>query len=283
MTETSFSLLQRTTKLFEEKGVPNPRLDAELLLTDTLQVKQIDLRLNPQTPVSAEKQKEFQEKVLRRADREPLQYILGKTEFWGLPIKVTPDVLVPRPETELLVEEAIRTVGAAPTKILDIGTGSGCIAIALAKNLPKATITAIDISEKALEIARQNSDLNQVSKQIQFIQSDLFENLPPVKFDLIVANPPYVTEAYWNRLQDEILHHEPKIAIVSDASGLKIIRRILDEAWEYLVPGGALLMEIGDDQRESLETIIKEDPHWDLFEFRLDYHKIDRILSLVAK
>src|SRR5262245_43806761 len=217
---TSLKLIQWTADFFQRKGIPNPRLDAELLLASVLKCKRIDLYTGFEKIVPEEKLAKFRLLIERRAKREPLQYILGETEFWGLAFKVTPDVLIPRPETELLVEEALKFVkserskvplrseredhekidgesegrAGSPLAIMDIGTGSGCIAIALAKNLPEAKIVATDLSKEALEVAKENAQTHAVVDHIEFIASDiapwLFFEAQEKKFDLIVSNPP---------------------------------------------------------------------------------------------
>ena len=173
---TPLKLIQWTAEFFEKKGIPNPRLDAELLLAHVLRCKRIDLYTGHEKRIAEKDLAKYKDLIRRRAAREPLQYIIGETEFWGLKIKVTPDVLIPRPETELLVEEAIPVMGeraGVRGQILDIGTGSGCIAIALAKNLPGTKIVATDISKEALSLARENAELNGVVDRIEFVLADI--------------------------------------------------------------------------------------------------------------
>ncbi|MBI1909249.1 MAG: peptide chain release factor N(5)-glutamine methyltransferase [Deltaproteobacteria bacterium] len=323
---TILSLLQETTPYFEKKGIPNPRLDAELLLAAVLEIGRIDLYTSHDKKVSEKNLARFKELIARRAEREPLQYILGETEFWGLKIKVTPDVLIPRPETELLVEKALQQAGdglsgtdnrfcsdAAKSlsalsarlkpegfcesglrelpsnpspawRILDIGTGSGCIAIALAKNLPRSKITATDISAKALELARGNARRNRVENQIEWIKTDLFPTrkggtspAPTPLYDLIISNPPYIAETEFAGLQPEVRDYEPREALLGGRDGLAIIRRILAKAASYLKPEGVLILEIGEKQKESLQ---REQQNWSFSKmtFLKDYQGIDRIL-----
>lgn len=287
MTEdwTPLKLIQWTTGHFEKKNIPNPRLDAELLLAHVLQCPRIDLYTGYEKIVSEKDLATFKALIERRAKREPLQYMIGETEFWGLKIKVTPDVLIPRPETELLVEEALKNVGAgfsrpgrenrAPTgiQILDIGTGSGCIAIALAKNLPDAKIVATDISREALAIARENAEVHGVADRIEFVLADIAPwrafQAEDRKFDLILSNPPYIPTAEFPELQPEVRDFEPRKALDGGPEGLEVIDRILDEAPAFLKPKGHLLLEIGEGQGEKLRVKASH--------IRKDYSGIERV------
>jgi release factor glutamine methyltransferase len=239
---TSLKLIQWTAGHFEKKGIPNPRLDAELLLAHVLKCKRVDLYTGFEKTVSDRHLAEFKALIERRAKREPLQYIIGETEFWGLKIRVTPDVLIPRPETELLVEEALKQTGAKD--ILEIGTGSGCIAIALAKHLPEARVTATDISKDALSVAKENAEIHGVADRIEFVASDiapwLFFETQERKFDLIVTNPPYLDPLELDLLQTEVSRFEPRTALDGGKAGLELIGKILDEAPDFLRrrPGG---------------------------------------------
>lgn len=276
-------LLVNTEKLLRDSRIPDPQIDSKWLLATSLACKPADLIMKREQHISPAELKLFQGYVARRLKREPLQYILGETEFWGLRMKVSPKVLVPRHETELLVEQAIKIVGTQPYRILDIGTGSGCIAIALAHALPQISMTATDICPDSIALARENALINKVTRQIEFIETDIYppRNTPP--FDMIVANPPYVSEGTWNSLQEEIRFYEPKGAIVSGPTGLEIIERILDEAWPYLKPGGPLIMEIGDDEREAVFSLIQKRPLWEDCIFKPDYQKIDRLVIVQRK
>ncbi|MDO8462572.1 MAG: peptide chain release factor N(5)-glutamine methyltransferase [Deltaproteobacteria bacterium] len=267
---TILSLLQWTTSFFEKKEIPNPRLDAELLLASVLGLKRIDLYTGHDKKIPEEKLAPFKELIQRRAQREPLQYILGETEFWGLKIQVDRSVLIPRPETELLVEEALKT---SSVNILDIGTGSGCISIALAKNLPQAKITATDISPEALTLARRNAKNNGVEAQIEFIKADLFPE--PSLYDLIVSNPPYIADSEWPTLQAEVRDYEPRGALIAGPTGIEVYQRIFKEASRYLKKPGTLLLEIGEGQRGPLEKEIRT---FSPPSFIKDYNGIDRIL-----
>jgi release factor glutamine methyltransferase len=271
---TSLKLIQWTTGYFEKKGIPNPRLDAELLLAHVLKCPRINLYVDHEKTVSERDLAKFRELIERRAQREPLQYIVGETEFWGLKFKVTPDVLIPRPETELLVEEALKYPEAK--QILDIGTGSGCIAIALAKNLPAATIVATDLSKEALSVAKENAETHAVADRIEFVASDiapwLFFETQEKKFDLIISNPPYVPSLDLDLLQPEVSKFEPRPALDGGKTGLSTVEKILHEAPDFLGRHGLLLMEIGEGQADALRprltTVLK------------DYNGIERIAVL---
>ncbi len=251
---TPLELIKRTTDFFAKKGIPNPRLDAELLLAAVLRCPRIDLYTDHERQIVEKELTRYREFVDRRSKREPLQYILGETEFWGLKIKVTPDVLIPRPETELLVEEALKSegTGSVSIEILEIGTGSGCLSIAVAKNLPNSKIAATDIFQEALEVARGNARDHQVDGQIEFHLA----NIAPWKmfkaqgrcFDLIVSNPPYIATSEISNLQPEVRDGDPKIALDGGEDGLKIICQILEEAPPFLKPSGRLILEIGENQ-----------------------------------
>jgi release factor glutamine methyltransferase len=263
-TWTTLKLIEWTATHFKKKGIPSPRLDAEYLLASCIGCKRIDLYTQFNKPIQQAELDRFRKTVERRAKREPLQYILGDTEFYGLPIKVSSDVLIPRPETELLVEETI-SVGAGlkstPT-ILDIGTGSGCIAIALAKNIPEAQITATDQSATILSLARENAQLNNVADQIEFVEADLFPNSVGAgpracPFNIIVSNPPYIPSVELDQLQEEVRDWEPRSALDGGADGLDIYRRIVTGLADYLVPDGFFIGEIGNDQEAAIRELFE--------------------------
>ncbi len=281
---TTLKLIQWTSAYFEKAGIPNPRLDAELLLAHVLRCKRIDLYTRHEALLREKHLADFKELIRRRTQREPLQYIIGETEFYGLRLKVTPAVLIPRPETELLVEEALKTSPPSPLlskergergEVLEIGTGSGCIAIALAKHLPEAKVVATDISKEALEIAAENAKRHEVS--IEWIAADIAPwkrfTAEGRSFDLIVSNPPYIATGEFPNLQPEVRDFEPRKALDGGPEGLKFIRQILAEAPPFLKPGGWLLMEIGEDQTGSLKGI----------EVKKDLSGCDRILKILKR
>jgi len=236
-----------------------PRVEAEILLTHVLGISRSALLTHPERLLTTAQLSRYQALVEEREQGFPLPYLTGVAAFYGLDIEVTPDVMIPRPETEVLVELALEH---RPATVIDVGTGSGCIAVALAKNLPDVTVYAIDISRPALVVARSNAERHGVEYQIQFIVGDLLDRRPaPV--DLIVSNPPYVSADEWASLPPAIRYHEPRLALDGGPDGLEVIRRLLSQAEALLGPRGALLVEIGADQgrdvRDIAQTAFPED------------------------
>jgi len=222
---------------------------------------------------------EFRALIQRRLAGEPIQYITGETEFYGLPFLVTPDVLIPRPETEHLVEKVIELAASfqAP-RIVDVGTGSGAIAIALAHALPKAQITASDRSASALAIARENAQRHAVSQRIRFLQGDLLAPVVGEEFDLIVSNPPYVPCTDRDSLSVEVRDHEPSLALFAGPDGLAIYRRLIPQAFACLVPGGFLALEMGFGQSEAVRALLVSSS-FESIEFTPDLQGIPRVAS----
>jgi len=254
--------------------------EAELLFTQILSCSRAKLYLDRGRRLKRKEASFLACALRRRFYGEPVQYILGKTEFMGFEFRVTTDVFIPRPETEILVETALKIVHSSKFivhRILDVGTGSGNIAISLAKFLPSAKVTATDISEKALEIARQNALLNNV--EINFFRTDLFSNyeLRTINYELIVSNPPYIPSAEIENLQSE-LSYEPRIALDGGSDGLDFYRRIVLKAPGYLNRGGFLIMEIGFNQCLAIKEIIKSIDKFEIIEVVKDYSNIDRVI-----
>jgi release factor glutamine methyltransferase len=234
-----------------------PRRDAELLLMRLLGCDRAYLLTHPDAILTAEQAVMYESWLCRRAAHEPIQYILGEQEFFGLTFAVTPDVLVPRPETEHLVEALLARVRHnQPLRIADIGTGSGAIAIALAVSLPQAQVTALDISPEALAIASSNAETHHVAGRICFLKSDLLSAVSGESFDAIVSNPPYVAEVDRESLEPQVREYEPHTALFAGPSGLDIYERLIPQAKEHLKPGGWLLMEIGQGQRDALAQLL---------------------------
>lgn len=261
--------------------------ETELVFSKVLSCNRIDLYLNRTLHLDKNKSSNISSVLKRRIKGEPIQYILAKTEFMGLEFKVTPDVFIPRPETEILVEktiEIVKLLNCQIVKLLDIGTGSGCIALSLAKFLPQAEIYATDISKDALQIARTNAKLNRVEDRIGFIQSDLLMtyDLQLLTYDIIVSNPPYIPTAEIDRLQPEI-QYEPRIALDGGKDGLDFYRRIIDKAPRYLKKDGFLIMEMGFKQKDAIENIIQESRDFQILEFVKDYNDIDRVIVAQKK
>lgn len=265
-------------------GIDDPRREAASLLTHVLGVDRAFLIAHPEHELSNDQAQEFQGLVARRAAREPLQYIIGCQEFFKLKFEVTPDVLIPRPETEFIVAAAMELVNPEDAiSILEIGTGSGCIVISLLTELKNARAVATDISPKALQVADRNARRHGVNGRLALIQADMFPGFDGQSpFSLVVSNPPYVPAADIEGLQPEVRDHEPRSALVAGADGLSHIRVLLDGAATFLGGGGYLIFEIGFEQRDSVERLI--DPAvWKLMEIRKDLQGIPRTVVLQKK
>ena len=243
--------------MFEGKDVNNPRLSAELLLADTLNIPRINLYLDFEKPLNENELNSFREKVKRRLNHEPIQYILGYTEFYGLKFKVDPRVLIPRPETELLVEKTIEMLyssGIPNPKILEIGTGSGCISIAVAKK-NDCMIDAIDINEGTLEIAKFNSSIHKVDKKINFMGKNFIDLASLDDYTLVLCNPPYIPIDEYNSLPEEIRNFEPRNALTDESDGLNFYRNIISISLNSKNKV-KLLLEIGDGKKPLIENLL---------------------------
>lgn len=277
MTErwTVLKILRWTTDYFTAREIDSGRLEAELLLAATLGLDRVGLYINFERPLNSDELSVFRERVRRRALREPLQYILGKAEFWSLTFNVGPSVLVPRADTEVLVEEALAKTGDS-MRILDVGTGSGAIAIALAHEKPGLLATALDCSESALNIARDNTELNGVADRVTCVIGDLAE-LPKGPFEVVVSNPPYIPTADCERLMPEVRDYEPRLALDGGNDGLIAYRQLAAQAGKVLVPGGWLLVEVGVDQAAEVEGLFAAAGLTDI-SHRDDYSGIPRVV-----
>lgn len=272
-------VLQEATTFLINKGIEDARLNAERLMGHLLNLSRIDLYVQFEKPMTQAERDAYKILLKRRAEREPLQYILGETEFMSLSFKVTPDVLIPRPETEVLVEIVIDFIKDKSFRILDIGTGSGCIPVSLAHYLKDIQITAWDVSKKALEVAAGNAQQNKVSERIRFEQTDILNFNPDgQKYDVIISNPPYILEKDWDGLQPEIQNHEPKIALSDGGDGLTFYRKISKVAPSMLKAGGQLFFEIGDSQSESVCQIL-EDNGFININMTSDLNNIPRVIQ----
>ncbi|MDO8662003.1 MAG: peptide chain release factor N(5)-glutamine methyltransferase [Candidatus Omnitrophota bacterium] len=250
--------------------------EAELLFSQVLGCDRLALSLNKDRYLGREELDFITCSLKRRIKGEPIQYILGKMEFMGLELKIKQDVLIPRPETEILVQTALKYIKQEKSrKILDLGTGSGCIAISLGKNSANLEIDASDISSSALAVAKENAGLNGV--KIDFVLSDLFRGLRNKKYDLITSNPPYVREGEITKLQPE-LQFEPKLALNGGPDGLDFYRRIISGSANYLQKNGLLIMEMGFEQKPDIETIFLDLGKFKLIEVIKDYNNIDRVI-----
>jgi release factor glutamine methyltransferase len=241
----------------------------------------MQMYLTPERELEQQELDGIREKVQQRATRIPLQHIIGSVSFRGVELEVSPDALIPRPETELLVDLATRSLrqqGTQSQKILDIGTGTGCLAIALALEHTNATLWATDISQGALALARRNAVKNGTNDRIGFVLSDLFRELPTdLSFDLIVSNPPYIPTREIDRLQPEVRDHDPRLALDGGEDGLQLYRSIANEASGWLKPSGALVLEFGDDQAPKVQSIL-EKQNWVVEEIVQDYTRRDRFV-----
>ena len=276
-------VLKQASTILESAGVPEARREASSLLSFVLGKDRTFLISHAEDYVGDDSVDRFRELVERRAGGEPLQYITGVQDFFGREFRVTPDVLIPRPETELLVEAALEKAGgrgASPT-LCDVGTGSGCIALTLLAEILAARAVAVDKSAAALEVAKLNAQKLSVKDRVEFLVSDCFSALEQdeYRFDVIVSNPPYVAAAVVAGLQREVRDHEPLVALSPGPDGLSIIRRLLEESPAFLKPGGHLLMEIGFDQGEAVTALV-DDSIWRLLEIRPDLQSIPRIVVL---
>jgi release factor glutamine methyltransferase len=276
---------------FEELSkahIPFARDESEFLLMHVLDCRRHELFLNARRLLTPQEKSLLREAAARRLDREPLQYIFGEAEFRGRTFKVTRDVLIPRPETELLVEEALKeapSFGGGPLTIIDLCTGSGCIAVSVALEM-RCEVFATDISEKALEIAKENAQRLGAGQNVSFLKGDLFGAIPEKikgRAHMLLTNPPYITEKDMDGLEPEVKDFEPRQALYGGNDGLDIIRRIITEAPKYLVPGGLLLMEIGYDQSKAVSVLTENSADYSRVEILKDYAGIGRILKARSK
>ncbi len=260
---TVLKLLKWTTAYFKSHHLDQPRVDAEVLLGHALGVRRVDLYIQYDRPLESKELAFFKDMVQRRIRREPSAYIVGEKGFWSLDLAVTRDVLIPRPETELLVEAALALIPQEPFprpfRVLDLGTGSGAIVLALAKERTGHQFHALDHSRKALNVASNNAMRHGLQGAITFLQSDWFDALPNQLgwFDIIVSNPPYVPSSDFQRLAPEVSLYEPRAALDGGVDGLDAIRVIVKNAPAYLTPGGCLLLEMGYNQHASVESLIR--------------------------
>ncbi len=276
-TWTVLKMLRWMTGYFQEKGIDSPRLDAELLLADILDVDRVGIYLNYDRPLSMQELDLIRPLVKKRGLREPLQYLLGYTEFWSRRFRVTPDVLIPRPDTEILVEEALRRMTAEQGCVIDVGTGSGAIAISLAGERPEWQLSALDLSTDALEVAKENSVLNHLQDKIEWLNGDL-ACLPEQTYDLIVSNPPYIAAAEWDELMPEVRCHEPQMALLAEEDGLICYRLLASQAETRLAKGGWLLVEIGSTQADAVKQLFSDAGLQGVY-LRDDYSGLPRVVG----
>lgn len=278
---TVLETIRRSTEFLAARGVDSPRLQSECLLAHVLQLPRMQLYLSFQRALTNHELTTARDLVQRRGKREPLQHLLGSVSFCGLDLRVSRQALIPRPETEQLVEHAITILEhshVSNPKVLDFGTGSGCIAIALAIRFPTARLTACDISEGALQLASSNAVAHRVEDRIQFLQGDKFKALPEAaQFELIVSNPPYIPTAEIDQLQPEVKDHDPRVALDGGVDGLDFQRLLAAEASAWLNPTGTLMLECGDDQASAIQTLLTAE-NWIVEPPRPDYSGRERFL-----
>ena len=248
---------ERTEAFFESKGVPNARLDTDTLIAHSLGIKRLELYLDLDRPLTESQLAELRPLVKRRADREPMQYIIGSVDFCDMELKVDTRALIPRYETEELVERVSEALSVAPKQILDLGTGSGALALAFAKRYPEASVDAVDFSAQALSLAKENAITQELAERVTFYEGSWLcpLGLGEQRYDLIVSNPPYLTEEEMTTAEPEVVNHEPQCALVSGADGLDDLRLIFKDAAAFLKPGGLLALETGIAQAEALNTL----------------------------
>jgi release factor glutamine methyltransferase len=266
-------------------GVPSARMNAELLLMFTLGCDRAYLYGHPERELAADVSSRYQQALAQRAKGVPAQYITGHQEFWGMDLVVSPDVLIPRPETEHVVERVLELMAAQAAKragpetlprLVDVGTGSGCIALALAKELPGAEIHATEISAAALEIARANAARHNLQSRIRFYEADLLDGIERNGFDLVVSNPPYVGSAEEDQVQLEVRKFEPRKAVFAGDTGLEIIGRLVPQAYQVLKPGGWLVMEISGTIVGGAQQAVQA---WKSVQVLPDLQSVPRVLS----
>ncbi|UCC96470.1 MAG: peptide chain release factor N(5)-glutamine methyltransferase [Phycisphaerales bacterium] len=282
-TWTIQKLLNWVTDYLTTKGIESPRLSAELLLSHVLGLKRIELYTQFSKSVGAEQLDRLRDLVKRAGQHEPVAYLTGKTEFYSLELEITRDCMIPRPETELLVQRVIEFLRTRDGTqfVLDLCTGSGCIAVAIARNFAGARIIATDICDKALAVASRNVEKHQLSEQIKLLAGDLFDpvirQLDVDTFDLIVCNPPYVSSAEYEGLDKNVRDYEPRLALHAGTDGLDVYRRIAESLDQFLKPGAALMLEIGYAQGPAVRELLEGTGVLTDIDIEKDFHNNDRI------
>ncbi|HUU19666.1 MAG TPA: peptide chain release factor N(5)-glutamine methyltransferase [Sedimentisphaerales bacterium] len=304
-TWTIQKLLNWVTEYLTGKSIDSPRLSAELLLSGVLAMKRIELYTQFDKPVAKQQLDILHDLVKRAGQDEPIAYLVGKTEFYSLEINVTPDCMIPRPETELLVERAIEFLRIRPVRnstmgnmlqkgsisngprpgtqfVCDLCTGSGCIAVAIAKNYSDARIIATDICDAALAVAAGNIEKHQLKERVTLLYGDLFDPILPQldvnEFDLVVCNPPYVSTAEYEKLDKNVKDYEPKVALFAGVDGLDIYRRVIEEADRFLKSDAALMLEIGYAQGRAVKELLEQTGAFPEIRIEKDIHNNDRIV-----
>ena len=286
-TWTIQKLLNWVMEYLTAKGIESPRLSSELLLCHVLELKRIDLYTQFNKQVPQQQLNQLHDLVKRAGSYEPVAYLTGKTEFYSLELDITADCMIPRPETELLVQRAIEFLRtrSGVQYVCDLCTGSGCIAVAIAKNFPDARITATDISAAALAVAARNVEKYRLKEQVRLLCGDLFESvikqLDVSQFDLIVCNPPYVSTSEYEKLDKNIKDYEPQSALLAGEDGMDIYRRIVKEVDKFLKPGAALMLEIGYAQGSAVQDLLEQTSAFIDIKIEKDFHDNDRIVNAI--
>jgi release factor glutamine methyltransferase len=292
-------LLLWTTEYFTKKEIDAPRLSAELLLSHVLGLKRIELYTQFNKIVEQDKLSELRGLVKRAGEHEPIAYLTGRREFYSLDFEITRDCLIPRPETELLVERAVEFLRTRDGSqlVCDLCTGCACVAVAIARNFANCRIVATDISDVALEVAERNITRHGLAGRIELLRGDLFEpiipGLPvrrsvsevggPAKFDLIVCNPPYVSQPQFEKLATNVRDFEPRVALTAGSDGLDIIKRIIADATQFLKPAAVLMLEIGNEQGVAVRNLLENAGRFATVNIEKDYQNLDRLAVAVAK
>ena len=278
-TWTIREVLDWTTQDFAGRGIASPRLDAELLVAKALGTDRVGLYLDLNRPLVDQERSAIRPLVARRREREPVAYILGHRDFYGRRFKVTPDVLIPRPDTETLVEHALECIPEdAPCRVLDVGTGSGAIAVTIAAERPLAQVTATDISEAALKVASENAERLEVAGRIRFDRANLLSGAG--QYDVIVSNPPYITVSEMKTLQAEVREYEPVTALEAGEDGLDVVRALLATAEPVTANGAQMLIEVGSGQASAVVDFAAEHTAWQLVAVYPDLNRIERVVHL---
>ena len=286
---TIIKLVEWATAYFKNHDIDSPRATAEILLSNVLNTRRIDLYLRYDQPLNPAELEHFKALIKRRLNREPVAYILERKEFWSMDLHVSREVLIPRPETECLVEKTLELLALDSNLesklILELGTGCGAVILALASENPRHSYWATDISINAIRVARQNAKQHDLDGRVHFIIGDWFAPLrsKPGLFDLIVSNPPYIKSGDLTRLQPEIYAYEPLLALDGAADGLHCLRHIIQSAFLFLKPGGVIILEIGSDQKAPLKQMIDACGQYEEVDFYQDYSGYDRILQVKKK
>ena len=270
-----------------QAGIDSPRMEAEVLLAGALRLCREEIYCRPERILSEDEKAISLDFVNRRIRHEPVAHILGHKEFWSLDFKITSNVLIPRPETEALIETLLslnnKIQGGLPPRLLEIGTGSGIIAVVAAQEIPDCRVTATDYLSEVLIVARSNARRHKVSDKINFIQSDIFSSIPVTPYDFIVSNPPYIATPHLSGLMPDVRNFEPQSALDGGEDGLDFYRRIIPEALSYLEEGGGVVLEVGETQADAVSALFCADGKYEAINITQDYGGYDRVVSARKK